>query len=108
MSGYISTNTAASLSSLTVSNTIAFSLGGGSKHNLLAQTGIQVTLATLDQGTQTFNVPITAQQKLSFYYSNLGFLSNVTGDIQSQLDKCITSIPTSFTTLTLNNASVAT
>ena len=74
----------------------------------MSKTAIQVTLATLDQGTQSFNVPITALQKLGSYYSKLGFLSNVTAGIQNQLNSCITSIPTNFSTLTLNNVSVAT
>ena len=96
------------MSSLTLSSDVVFSLGGDSKNNLLSKTALQVTLATTDQGTQTFNVPITALQKLASYYSNLGFLSNVTADIQNQLNSCITSIPTNFSTLTLNNVSVAT
>ena len=38
----------------------------------------------------------------------IGYLSGVPSGIQTQLNNCITSIPTNFTTLTLNNKTVAT
>ena len=87
----LSTNTAGSLSSPTLSTTIAFSLGGSRKNALLAQTAIQLSLATLDQGAQTYTVPITSLHKLCSYYSYLGFLGNVRCDMQTQLSNCITS-----------------
>ena len=93
---------------LNLSRDVVFSMGGDSKNNLLSKTALQVTLTTTDQRTQTFIYPYNSSAKTASYYSNLGFLSNVTAGIQSQLNNCITSIPTNFTTLTLNNVSVAT
>ena len=78
---YISTNTEALLSLLTLTSEVLFSLGADSKDNLLAKTALQV----------------------SSYFSYLGFLCSVISDIHTPLNNCITSIPTKISTLTLNN-----
>ena len=62
-------------------------------------------------GSQTLTGRITLSSGNNYTFcgalpSEIGYLS--TSSIQTQLNKCITSIPSNFTTLTLNGNTVAT
>ena len=64
-------------------------------------------------GSQTLTGSITLSSGNNYTFCGalpyeIGYLIGVTSSIQTQLNKCITSIPTNFTTLTLNGNTVAT
>ena len=64
-------------------------------------------------GAQTLTGSITLSSGNNYTFcgalpSEIGYLSDVTSGIQTQLNNCITSIPTNFTTLTLNSKTVPT